>query len=64
MRIGNMIGTMTQADLMRQSGAIIGYLIDQYDKDDHISFHTMPEKYLAQQWLAFQISGKCFMAWK
>ncbi|ETS77987.1 hypothetical protein PFICI_10049 [Pestalotiopsis fici W106-1] len=41
-----------------ESGAIIGYLIDQYDKAGHISFHTAPEKYLTRQWLAFQISGQ------
>ncbi|KAH8891517.1 glutathione S-transferase [Thozetella sp. PMI_491] len=41
-----------------ESGAIILYLIDQYDKDALISYSSTPEKYLAQQWLAFQISGQ------
>lgn len=41
----------------RQSGAIIQYLVDQYDKDHKISYASTPEKYLTQQWLAFQISG-------
>ncbi|KAH8131267.1 glutathione S-transferase [Trichoderma asperelloides] len=38
--------------------AIILYLVEQYDDDSKISFETAPEKYLAQQWLAFQISGQ------
>lgn len=33
------------------------YLVEQYDDDSKISFETAPEKHLAQQWLAFQISG-------
>ncbi|KAM0262594.1 hypothetical protein ACHAQJ_001639 [Trichoderma viride] len=40
-----------------ESGAIIMYLIEQYD-DGKISFKSAPEKYLTQQWLAFQISGQ------
>lgn len=40
-----------------QSGAIILYLVDQYDKDGKISYQDCPGKYLTQQWLAFQISG-------
>ncbi|KAI0174447.1 thioredoxin-like protein [Pestalotiopsis sp. NC0098] len=41
-----------------ESGAIIAYLIDHYDKNGDISFDTTPEKYLTKQWLAFQISGQ------
>lgn len=41
-----------------QSGAIIQYLIDQYDTEKEISYDTVAEKYQCQQWLAFQISGK------
>jgi glutathione S-transferase len=41
-----------------QSGAIIQYLVDQYDKNNDISYGTIVEKYQTQQWLAFQISGK------
>ncbi|OKL57246.1 hypothetical protein UA08_07622 [Talaromyces atroroseus] len=41
-----------------ESGAIILYLIDQYDKQGKISYKDSPEKYLTQQWLAFQISGQ------
>lgn len=41
-----------------ESGAIIQYLVDQYDKEGKISYTATPEKYLQQQWLAFQISGQ------
>jgi glutathione S-transferase len=40
-----------------KSGAIILYLVEQYDDDSKISFKDGPKKHLAQQWLAFQISG-------
>lgn len=32
-------------------------MIDQYDKERKISYKDSPERYLCQQWLAFQISG-------
>jgi glutathione S-transferase len=41
-----------------QSGAIIQYLVDQYDKSNEISYDSIVEQYQTQQWLAFQISGK------
>jgi hypothetical protein len=41
-----------------ESAAIIKYLIDTYDKDGKISYSSSPEKYLQDQWLAFQISGQ------
>ena len=41
-----------------QSGAIILYLIEQYDKDNKLSYPSTAEKYLAQQWLFFQVSGQ------
>ncbi|RAO70194.1 uncharacterized protein BHQ10_006206 [Talaromyces amestolkiae] len=41
-----------------ESGAIILFLIDQYDKEGKITYKDSPEKYLCQQWLAFQISGQ------
>ncbi|KAF2736016.1 glutathione S-transferase [Polyplosphaeria fusca] len=41
-----------------ESGAIIQYLVDHYDKDGKISYTTFPEKCFTQQWLAFQISGQ------
>ncbi|QIW97592.1 hypothetical protein AMS68_003110 [Peltaster fructicola] len=34
------------------------YLVEQYDKEGVISYKTVPERYLTQQWLAFQISGQ------
>ncbi|KAH7389288.1 thioredoxin-like protein [Phaeosphaeria sp. MPI-PUGE-AT-0046c] len=41
-----------------ESGAIILYLIEQYDTEEKISYKSFPEKHLTQQWLAFQISGQ------
>ena len=41
-----------------ESGAIIQYLIEQYDKEGKISYNKTPEKYYENQWLAFQISGQ------
>ncbi len=41
-----------------ESAAIIGYLVDTYDKEDKLSFSTFPEKYYQEQWMAFQISGQ------
>ncbi|KZF23494.1 glutathione S-transferase Ure2-like protein [Xylona heveae TC161] len=41
-----------------ESGAIIEYLIDTYDKDNKLSFTSFPEKYLTKQWLYFQVSGQ------
>lgn len=42
-----------------ESGAIIEYLVDQYDPDHRLSFpRGSPEAYLAKQWLFFQVSGQ------
>lgn len=41
-----------------ESGAIIEYLVETYDKEHKISFDSVPEKYLAKQWLFFQVSGQ------
>lgn len=49
------------ADGGEQSAAIIQYLVDQYDGERKISYESVPEKYLTQQWLAFQISGTSFL---
>ena len=43
---------------MSQSGAIIEYLIDTYDKEHNLSFSSSPEKYLAKQFLFYQVSGQ------
>jgi glutathione S-transferase len=42
-----------------ESGAIIEYLIEQYDKDHKVSFAAgTPESYHAKQWLFFAASGQ------
>ena len=41
-----------------ESGAIIEYLIDHYDKSAKLTFTYSPEKYHAKQWLFFQMSGQ------
>ncbi|KAJ5938240.1 glutathione S-transferase [Penicillium verhagenii] len=41
-----------------ESGAIVQYLIDTYDKDHKISFDSGPEKYQQVQWSYFQASGQ------
>ncbi|PVI03880.1 glutathione S-transferase [Periconia macrospinosa] len=41
-----------------ESGAIILYLIEQYDTPHKISYTTLKERHLCNQWLAFQISGQ------
>ena len=41
-----------------QSGAIIEYLVEQYDKNNSISFSSFPEKYLTKQYLYYQVSGQ------
>ncbi|KAJ5134300.1 Ribosomal protein S15P [Penicillium atrosanguineum] len=44
--------------LLWESAAIILYLIEQYDKEGKLSYNQLPERYLTQQWLAFQASGQ------
>ncbi|KAI1186221.1 thioredoxin-like protein [Nemania serpens] len=41
-----------------ESGPIVEYLIEQYDKDHKISYDTFAEKYLIKQWIGYQISGQ------
>ncbi|KAL2788368.1 glutathione S-transferase [Aspergillus keveii] len=42
-----------------ESGAIIEYLVETYDKEHTISFeHGSKEYFLAKQWLHFQMSGQ------
>ncbi|PSE65685.1 hypothetical protein C7G78_18910 [Acinetobacter baumannii] len=41
-----------------ESGAIIEYLIETYDKDHKISSTSLPEKFLEKQYLHFQMSGQ------
>ncbi|KAG6248991.1 hypothetical protein E4U24_002432 [Claviceps purpurea] len=41
-----------------ESGAIIDYLIDQYDTSHKLSYTTPSEKYLTRSWEHFQMSGQ------
>ena len=41
-----------------ESGAIVNYLVETYDKDRKISFASGPEKFYADQYLFFQASGQ------
>ena len=41
-----------------ESGAIVSYLIDTYDKEHKLAYTTTPEKYLLEQWSYFQASGQ------
>lgn len=41
-----------------ESGAIILYLIDTYDKEGKISYQSGELKWQEMQWLAFQVSGQ------
>ncbi len=41
-----------------QSGAIIEYLVDTYDKSNSLHYDTPKEKYATLSWLYFQVSGQ------
>lgn len=41
-----------------ESGAIIEYLIETYDKAKQLTYDTVPEKFQLKQWLFFQASGQ------
>ncbi|CAG8893225.1 unnamed protein product [Penicillium egyptiacum] len=41
-----------------ESGAIVEYLIDTYDKDHRLSYNTFSEQWQLKQWLFFQVSGQ------
>ncbi|OTA63672.1 glutathione S-transferase [Hypoxylon sp. EC38] len=41
-----------------ESGAIITYLIEQYDTNHTLTYTTFPEKHHLNQWLHFQMSGQ------
>lgn len=41
-----------------ESGAIIEYLQETYDKSNTFTYTSSPEKYLVKQWLHFQMSGQ------
>jgi glutathione S-transferase len=49
-----------------ESGAIVEYLIDTYDKEQKLSINAFPEKYHLKQFLHFQVSliiVKLYEAW-
>ncbi|KAI9731144.1 MAG: glutathione S- transferase, nitrogen catabolite repression regulator [Cirrosporium novae-zelandiae] len=41
-----------------ESGAIVEYLVEEYDKENKITFRSSPEKYHLKQYLHFQMSGQ------
>ena len=41
-----------------ESGAILQYLSETYDKELRFTYNTVPEKYQLMQWLMFQMSGQ------
>ena len=41
-----------------ESGAIIEYLLETYDKENKLSYTKSPEKFQQSQWLHFQMSGQ------
>jgi glutathione S-transferase len=41
-----------------ESGAIILYLIETYDKNNTLTYTSTPEKFELNQWLMFQMSGQ------
>jgi glutathione S-transferase len=42
-----------------ESGAIIEYLVETYDKENKLQpYTTAQEKYLSKSWLHFQMSGQ------
>ncbi|KAI1269302.1 thioredoxin-like protein [Xylariaceae sp. FL1019] len=41
-----------------ESGPIVEYLAEEYDKDHKLSYATRTEQYQIKQWIALQISGQ------
>ncbi|KAI9163868.1 glutathione-s-transferase theta gst [Paramyrothecium foliicola] len=41
-----------------ESGAIIDYLIDVYDKEARFTYKEFPQKYTIRSWLFFQVTGQ------
>ena len=44
--------------MLWESGAIITYIVEQYDAEKKLSYETVKEKNLVNQWLHFQMSGQ------
>jgi glutathione S-transferase len=41
-----------------ESGAIVEYLVETYDKENKLTYTSFPEKYQLKQYLHFQMSGQ------
>ncbi|KAH8167903.1 hypothetical protein CIB48_g358 [Xylaria polymorpha] len=41
-----------------ESGPIVEYLVEQYDKEHKISYDSFAERHHVRQWIAYQISGQ------
>ncbi|TVY54119.1 Glutathione S-transferase-like protein tpcF, partial [Lachnellula suecica] len=41
-----------------ESGAIVQYLVDQYDTEKNLTYDSLVPKYQLDQWLMFQMSGQ------
>lgn len=41
-----------------ETGAIISYLVETYDKEEKITYTSSPEKFHLQQWSFYQASGQ------
>lgn len=44
--------------ILWESGAIVEYLVDTYDKEGKLTFKDGPEKWYLKQYLNFQMSGQ------
>jgi len=56
-RVPTIVDSNTNTTLW-ESGAIIKYLIETYDKENKFTIATAPEKFHLDQWLFFQASGQ------
>ncbi|KAF5020207.1 hypothetical protein F66182_7772 [Fusarium sp. NRRL 66182] len=41
-----------------ESGAIVSYIVDHYDKSEKLHYSSFPEKYITRSWEHFQSSGQ------
>lgn len=44
--------------VLGESGAILQYIVETYDKSNSLTYNSSPEKYKVLQWLHFQMSGQ------
>jgi len=52
------IGDPNAGITLWESGAIIEYLQETYDKNNTLNYTSSPHKYYVKQWLHFQMSGQ------